>query len=107
MIQYLLKILEARDKVKNIKWYSPENLLKRNPQYIAINSLYYQRFLQNKNKARLYPELNQFFKNLIEEKDYKIVFAQESNKYPSWIYSQNIDFLNNKMIILVRKEVRK
>ena len=104
---YILKLIEvSENKVENIKWFYTENLLKRNPKYIAINSLYYERFLQNKNKARLYPEINQYFKNLLEEKYYQIVFEQESNKFPSWIYPQNIDFLNNKMIIFARKELR-
>ena len=104
----ILKLIKVHENQReNIKWYSTENLLKRNPKYVAIDSLYYERFLQNKNEARLYPELNQFFKNLLEEKYYKIVFEQESKTFPSWIYPQNIDFLKNKIIIFAQKELRK
>ena len=104
----LLKLVKVHENQKeNLKWYSADSLLKRNPKYIAIDSLYYKRFLENQNEVRLYPEMHQFFKNLLDEKDYKIVFEQESNKFPSWIYPQNIDVLNNKIIIFAQKDVRK
>ena len=87
-----------------IKWYSLEELVKRNPDFIAINSLYYQRFIEPGEKHILYPSMNQYFQDLLHEKlPYKIVFDLESKRPPAWVYPQDIDFLHNRVTILVRK----
>jgi 4-amino-4-deoxy-L-arabinose transferase-like glycosyltransferase len=88
---------------ENLNWYFLAELLQRNPQYIAINSLYYERFFQSNIIAKLYPEVRNYFKNLIDEKyPYKIVFDKKSNNLPLWVYPRDIDFLENRMIIFAR-----
>ncbi|MBE8989051.1 ArnT family glycosyltransferase [Nostoc sp. LEGE 12450] len=105
---FILRSIQRHEsKVDNLNWYTLEALLKRNPEYIAINSLYYQRFLIKNSIVSLYPKINDFFYNLIKENyPYKIIFDRESDKPPSLIYPQNIDFLNNRMIIFARKGLR-
>ncbi|QIR41164.1 phospholipid carrier-dependent glycosyltransferase [Tolypothrix sp. PCC 7910] len=102
---FILKIMEKHEgKADNLNWYTLEELVKRNPQYIAINSLYYQRFIDKPDFVKLYPEVNTYFNNLIQEKyPYRIVFDKESNKPPTWVYPENIDFLHNRMIIFAKK----
>ncbi|NEP02310.1 MAG: hypothetical protein F6K58_27365 [Symploca sp. SIO2E9] len=102
----ILKELKGEATKENLiiaQWYSLEQLRKRRPDYIAIDSLYYQRFLES--KSDLYPSMNQFFQDLLNEKyPYKIVFDQESKVPPAWVYPQQIDFLHNRIIIFARKE---
>ena len=77
----------------------------RKPDYISIDSLYYKRFFQERNKE-LYPEIEHFFTALLNEQyPYKIIFDQESKVPPAWIYPQRIDFLHNRIIIFARKDL--
>ncbi|MEH2459734.1 ArnT family glycosyltransferase [Nostoc sp.] len=105
---FMLRLIQMHEgKVENLNWYTLEALIKRKPEYIAINSLYFGRFLNKNNKEILYPEINIFFNNLIQEKyPYEIVFDRESNKPPSWIYPEYIDTLPNRIIIFARKGLR-
>ncbi|UKO99497.1 ArnT family glycosyltransferase [Nostoc sp. UHCC 0870] len=96
---------ESQKSDQNINFYSQEELANRKPEYIAINSLYYERFFKNDNLKILYPEINQFFTKLISEKyPYKRIFDQESKTPPIWAYPQNIDFLHNRTIIFKGKD---
>ncbi|WP_414576208.1 ArnT family glycosyltransferase [Anabaena sp. CCY 9402-a] len=96
---------ESQKSDQNLNFYSQEDLAKRRPKYIAINSLYYERFFNNANLKELYPEINQFFNSLIsEEYSYKKIFDQESKIPPAWAYPHNIDFLHNRTIILTGKD---
>lgn len=82
-------------------WYTKTALLSRKPDYIAINSLYYQRFLEGEILGNLYPSIKKYFSDLLEEKfPYKIVFDSQSPVYPFWIYPTTIDFLDNRITIL-------
>lgn len=84
-------------------WYSREELLSRQPDYITINSLYYERFLKAGKVSNLYPSLKIFFDQLLQEKyPYKISFARASPRYPFWLYPQDIDFLENCITLLTR-----
>lgn len=107
--QPLLLIRFQKSEVKRdekLNWYSQEELVKRNPDYISIDSLGYDRFLKEQTLIKLYPEINLFFKNLLSQQyPYKIIFDQESKKTPSWVYPQKIDFLQNRIVILARKEL--
>jgi 4-amino-4-deoxy-L-arabinose transferase-like glycosyltransferase len=96
---------ESQKSDQNINFYSQEELANRKPEYIAINSLYYERFFENDNLKILYPEINQFFTKLIgEEYSYKRIFDQESKIPAIWAYPQNIDFLYNRTIIFKGKD---
>jgi hypothetical protein len=80
-----------------LAWYSTEELLKRKPDYVAVNSLYYNRYLDNPN----YPTLGEFFTFLLQEKScYQIRFHRETETVPFWIYPKEIDTLANTMTIL-------
>ena len=91
------------ERLQDESWYSLERLMIRQPEYIAINSLYYERFIESK-VGDLYPSIKEFFVELIGEKyPYKIVFDRESERPPPWVYPQEIDFLHNRMTILKRE----
>jgi hypothetical protein len=84
-------------------WYSREELLSRQPDYITIDSLYYQRFLKAGKVSQLYPSLKIFFEQLLQEKyPYKISFDRASPRYPFWLYPQDIDFLENRITVLTK-----
>jgi hypothetical protein len=100
-----LKDNKQRESDRELQWYSRESLMKRNPDYIAINSQYYGRFIEG-DKSSLYPSMNQFFQELLHQKyHYYIVFDKESEVAPSWVYPQKIDFLHNRMVILAREDI--
>jgi hypothetical protein len=93
------------DQTEDEQWYTLEQLKARNPQYVAINSRYYNRFVEKKY-GELYPSVKSFFNNLLNEQyPYKIVFDRESPIPPRWIYPKKIDFLHNRMVIFVRDDL--
>jgi hypothetical protein len=84
-----------------IAWYSVEALSNRNPDYIAINSLYYNRYLNNPS----YPEIGEFFSLLLDEKTaYYIIFEKSTDPIPKWVYPQIIDTLANTMVVLEKSK---
>jgi len=100
---WVREIIAQTERLQDESWYSLERLMIRQPEYIAINSLYYERFIDSKT-GDLYPSIEKFFAELIGEKyPYKIVFDRESKKPPTWVYPQKIDFLHNRMTILKRE----
>jgi len=98
-----LQKVEKRDEREH--WYSLEQLMTRRPDYIAVDSLLYNRFM-SKILGKLYPSIKIFFTDLLNEKyPYKIVFDQESKETAFWIYPQQIDFLYNRITILSRNDL--
>jgi hypothetical protein len=93
------------EETDGVQWYAIEQLLKRDPDYIALDSLYYGRFtLDESPKSQLYPSLHEYFSGLLhEEYPYRIVFDQETQDVPRWIYPREIDALHNRMVILQRE----
>ena len=92
---------------KMIAWFSEAELIARKPDYVVVNSLYYQRFIQPGIRRDLYPSMNKYFSYLLSEKfDYHIVFDQESQKVPAWVYPGDIDFTHNRVTILVKNEIQ-
>jgi Dolichyl-phosphate-mannose-protein mannosyltransferase len=85
------------------QWFSITRLMERRPDYIAVNSTYYARFL-HENVGEFYPSVAQFFRDLLgEQYPYKIVFDQASRPSPSLLYPRAIDLIDNRMVILARK----
>jgi hypothetical protein len=79
--------------------------MKRKPDYIVLDSLYYQRFIQPGIRRDLYPSMYEYFDTLLSEQlSYTIVFDQESSDGPSWIYPRDIDFIHNRLTILASSE---
>ena len=86
----------------DISWFSPEELNRRKADYVAVCSLYYERFFSERGQE-YYPQVGAFFDGLLQEKyTYRIVFDERSRTYPRWIYPRKIDFLSNRMTILKR-----
>ena len=86
-----------------VAWYSPAALAERAPQLIAIDSLYYDRFLQPGMRSGLYPSMRDYFRSLLEGRQpYAIVFDSTSPPVPWWVYPRDIDFLHNRVTILER-----
>ena len=86
-------------------WYTGDRLAQRNPDYVAINSLAYQEFLSGIYADR-FPDLAAYFTELLSERlGYRIVFDEETESPPWWVYPKRIDFLNNRMTILVRNDL--
>lgn len=85
----------------NVAWYAPAELAKRDPQLIAIDSLYYDRFLAPGIRSDLYPSMRDYFRALLDGRySYAIVYDWASPPIPSWVYPREIDFLRNRVTIL-------
>ena len=92
--------LERREH-DHVEWFTKDALNNRKPDFIAVDSLYYQRFFDNEE----YPEMRLYFRSLLGERfNYCIVFDHRSPDYPEWVYPKNIDFLKNRIVILKRKQ---
>jgi hypothetical protein len=90
---------------ENIAWFSEAELTARRPDYVVVNSLYYQRFTQPGIRRDLYPSMYEYFSSLLSENfAYHIVFDQESQRVPAWVYPKEIDFTHNRVTILVSNE---
>jgi len=88
-----------------VAWYSLQELMQRRPEFVVLNSLYYNRFTKPGLKQELYPTMKDYFQKLLAEQyPYKIVFDEESKHAPGWVYPKEIDFLHNRVIILARKK---
>lgn len=78
----------------DIAWFSPLNLAKRSPDFIFLDSLYYAGLIEE------FPSIGNFINNLFDEKlGYKVIFDQEAQSPPNWVYPQYIDFINNRLTI--------
>ena len=83
-----------------LQWYSLAALNQRHPDFIALNSIQYSRFLSGR-LAAAYPAIAKYFQELIAEKySYKIVFDQKSEPIPQLLYPQELGFVDNRIIIL-------
>jgi 4-amino-4-deoxy-L-arabinose transferase-like glycosyltransferase len=101
---WLIEQVQRRERDNRKEWYALEELMKRQPDYIAVNSLYYDRFFSGK-VAKLYPSIQNFFENLLKERyPYTIVFDQESQRSPSLLYPRQINFVDNRITILARNK---
>lgn len=106
----LKKVQEVEKHDDEESWYTLERLMRRQPDYVAVNSLYYKRFVQGKAGEK-YTALKKFFDELLEEKyPYTIVFDKVTKKNNRLLYPAEIDFLKNRMTILksnnlMRKEI--
>jgi hypothetical protein len=99
---------DRKNEEQKIAWYSLQELMKRKPDFIGFNSLYYNRFTEPGLKQDLYPTMNDYFQQLLAEKyPYKIVFDEESKHAPRWVYPREIDFLYNRVTIFARKDIVK
>jgi hypothetical protein len=89
-----------------IRWYSLEELTIRKPDFIAIDSLYYQRFIEPGLRRELYPSMAEFYQALLDgQYPYEMVFDKESKTIPVWIYPREIDFTHNRITIFAKRKL--
>ena len=95
---------DLKKEEERVAWYSLPQLLKRKPEFMGLNSLYYDRFTEPGLKQDLYPTMKDYFQKLLSEQyPYKIVFDEESKHAPTWVYPREIDFLYNRVTILAKE----
>lgn len=88
---------------QDVAWFTEPELYQRHPDYVVIDSLYYQRFMDSGIRRDLYPSMYEYFDSLLQNKyAYHIVFDQESHDVPGWVYPKDIDFTHNRVTIFAR-----
>lgn len=86
----------------SMDWYRADSLAHRHPQFVALDSKYFERFLQG-NVAHDYPETRHFISDLLAGRlGYHVVFDRAGAGPPSWLYPDDIDFVDNRIVILRR-----
>jgi len=99
MVQEILQ----REANGGVAWYRSTELAQRHPEFIAVDSKYYSRFLDDDVAARGYQNVHDFFADLLANRlGYHIVFDGTSQSSPQWLYPQDIDFVDNRIVILQR-----
>jgi hypothetical protein len=89
----------------DVAWFTEAQLYERHPDYVVIDSLYYERFTESGIRRDLYPSMYAYFDSLLNEQySYRIVFDQQSYDVPGWVYPQDIDFLHNRVTILASEQ---
>lgn len=95
--------LGARESDDGVPWYDAGALRKRNPDFIAVDSLYYNRFYTTAEQD--YPTMKRFFDDLLAEQlGYEIVYDRSSGESPRWLYPREMVFVDNRLVILRRAE---
>ena len=85
-----------------VGWYQPATLAERRPDFIALDSIYIDRFLEGET-AQLYPEMRTFLKTLLAgQLGYHVVYDQSSRGSPAWLYPREMVFVDNHVVILKR-----
>lgn len=96
------KIEEITQKSrKNASFYSRERLDIRDPDYVAINSIFANQFTGN---PEVFPRVADYFEKLLGEKfKYRIVFERENPvAVPWWAYPKGAGNVQSRMVILQR-----
>jgi hypothetical protein len=88
---------------ERVRWFSAAELARRAPDFVVVDSLYYDRFVQPGLRSELYPEMRAYFTDLLAERaGYRIVLDRRSPSVPALVYPRAIDFLDNRVTILAR-----
>jgi hypothetical protein len=91
---------DQRNAEQDVAWFTGAQLARRHPDFVVIDSLYYQRFMDSGIRRDLYPSMYEYFDSLLQDKyGYHIVFDQESHHVPGWVYPKDIDFTHNRVTI--------
>ena len=94
--------VKALESESEIGFFSAATLRERRPDFIAMNSLFYGRFLEPP-KSDLYPQMYAYLNGLLrEELGYRIVFDQQTPPAPRWVHLSGLRFVDNRMVILKR-----
>jgi hypothetical protein len=86
-----------------LKWFTPEALQSRRPDFIVTNSNYFGRFVEPGPRRDLYPSMRDYFEALLSGRmGYEIAYDVSTPAAPWWAYPRSIDFLQNRQIVLRR-----
>ena len=102
----ILKAVDLIETDKNVHWYDAASLASRKPDFIVLDELYYDRFV-NEPGSRLYPEIHDYLAQMLGGRaGYEVVYDNSFHRSPSWLYPSRIGFVDNRIIILKRTGVR-
>jgi peroxiredoxin len=88
-----------------VDWFSAAELRRRDPDFLVVSSLYYERFLEPGRRRDLYPSIHAYFEDLLaEHTPYRIVLDRHSSAVPWWIYPRAIDFLDGRSTVLAKAD---
>lgn len=97
------KAIERHEPQNDVSWFGAEALSRRNPDFIAVHSLYAGRFTDGRG-GELYPGVRDYFRLLLEgELGYEVAFDETSRSAPAWLYPQSILFVDGRATILKRR----
>ncbi len=100
--EQMRRAAEQHNTDAGLDWYSAPALAARSPEFIAIDSLYFDRFLGGDGAAD-YPGVYSYFNDLLSGRlGYRIVYDRSSDEWPRWLYPGEIKVLENRMVILRR-----
>ncbi len=99
----IFRMVQDRESdADQLGWYDAQALSTRQPHYIALDSLYYERFLVSPN-VESYPQVAGYFRQLLAgELGYQIVFDRTAIGAPMWLYLVDIGPVDNRIVILKR-----
>jgi hypothetical protein len=99
----MMQEISRREGDAGLQWYRPEALAERRPQFIAFDSKYFDRFLRQDVAALDYPSVRDYMTKLLSgQLGYQVGFDATAARSPGWLYPQDIDFLDNRIVILRR-----
>ena len=100
----MMEEISRRESDAGVQWYKPESLKQRDPQFVALDSMYFNRFLEE--YALDYPRMQSFVTDLLANRlGYHKVYDRAARSSPIWLYPREITYLDNEMVIL-RRDVR-
>ena len=86
-----------------LQWYTPSALQARRPDFIVTNSNYFNRFLEPGLRRELYPTMQQYFDDLLRGRlGYEAAYDVSTPAAAAWVYPRQIDFLQNRLVVLRR-----
>jgi hypothetical protein len=96
------QIAHSRESDEGLAWYQSAALAQRQPEFVALDSLYTDRYLYD-DEGELYPEMRGYLAELYAGKlGYRIVLDRASTGSPRWLYPREMDFVDNRLVILQR-----
>jgi hypothetical protein len=95
-------VTQSRESDEGLVWYQSAALAQRNPQFVALDSLYTDRYLYS-DEGEVYPEMRAYFTELYAGKlGYHTVLDRASRGSPRWLYPREMDFVDNRIVVLQR-----
>jgi hypothetical protein len=101
--QSMLQDVQSREQEADVEWYQPEALTRRGPAFVAVDSMFYDRFFNEQGAGGVYPEVHRYLTDLLANRlGYHIVFDRTAAPSPAWLYPRDMDFVDNRIVILAR-----